>query len=255
MSDNIIDDNDELELINNNGDVDFYIDQDDIDSTNKNINIDDDIDNSNKSLNDNDDNDDNDYNEDDDDDNDTIDNSINYDDVESDLDVYFKYGTNNHKLDGKHSLKRDTILNGKLNESNEIESQAKSHGIEYYTHDSSPSFDMTSLENDNKYNDDVISKKKLSEDVYNLLKNNTDLDFTSNRRKPNKATFNNYYKMILNNIDSQYSKSEIFVELSYYFTDNIFNMYKLLDKKYATIIIMELREKGFLNNLNSINFM
>ena len=59
--------------------------------------------------------------------------------------------------------------------------------------------------------------------------------------------------MLLYNIDKQYTQSEIFVELSYYFTDNIFNMYKLLDKKYATSIIKELREKGFLNNLD-INF-
>ena len=59
--------------------------------------------------------------------------------------------------------------------------------------------------------------------------------------------------MLLTNIDKQYTQSEIFVELSYYFTDNIFNMYKLLDKKYATSIIKELREKGFLNNLD-INF-
>lgn len=248
MSNKIVDENDELDLLNNNNseDIDFYIEQDEDYSDDK---INDDEENKNIEDDDYEDNID-------DNDEDIVDNSINFDDdAESDLDVYFKYGTNNHKLDGKHSLKRDTILNGKLNENNEIESQAKSHGIDYYTHDNNPIFDITSIEKDNKYNDDSISKKKLSEDVYNLLKKNTDLDFSLNRRKPNKATFNNYYKMLLNNIDAQYSKSEIFVELSYYFTDNIFNMYKLLDKKYATIIIMELRDKGFLSNLNSINFM
>ena len=60
--------------------------------------------------------------------------------------------------------------------------------------------------------------------------------------------------MLLVNIDKQYTKSEIFVELAYYFTDNIFNMYKLLDKKYATAIIKELREKGFLTNLIDFDF-
>lgn len=185
-------------------------------------------------------------------------NSINYDEedsVESELDIYFKYGTNNHKLDGKHRLKRDTILNGKINEEQpDAEDETGFTGFEYSSYENH--IDHGSIfEEDSRNASEQHNRKKLSEDIYHLLKNNTDLDFKSNRRKPNKATFNNYYKMLLMNIDSQYTKSEIFVELAYYFTDNIFNMYKLLDKKYATIIIIELREKGFLTNLNSINFM
>lgn len=182
-----------------------------------------------------------------------IDNSISFDDSESELDVYFKYGTNNHKLDGKHSLKRDTIFNGKIDDNN-----TETNDFSMIEYDNS--YDIGSIEKgsvfeeDSRLFEDMRIKKKLSEDVYNLLKNNTDLDFKSNRRKPNKTTFNNYFKMLLNNIDSQYTKSEIFVELSYYFTDNIFNMYKLLDKKYATIIIMELREKGHLSKIKFINF-
>lgn len=193
-----------------------------------------------------------------DDNNDDITNTINDDDeVESDLDVYFRYNTNNHKLDGKHSLKRDTILNGKLLDNETKDSYYSQMSVEFDIYDtgSIPIEKGSIFEEESKNAENYQSKKKLSEDVYNLLKDNTDLDFKSNRRKPNKITFNNYYKMLLKNIDSQYTKSEIFVELSYYFTDNIFNMYKLLDKKYATIIIMELKNKGFLNNLNSINFM
>lgn len=190
---------------------------------------------------------------------------IDQDDSESELDVYFKYNTNNHKLDGKHSLKRDTILNGKLNPKLEDDSDLTSTN----NYDSSGNFDFDSegefdsfkietgsvFEDDSRRADDMLNKRRLSEDVYNLLQKNTDLDFTVNRRKPNKMAFNNYYKMVLDNVNKQYTKSEIFVELSYYFTDNIFNMYKLLDKKYATDIIMELKEKGHLNNLDSITFM
>ena len=188
-----------------------------------------------------------------------IDNSINFnDEAESELDVYFKYGTNNHKLDGKHSLKRDTILNGKLTESTaDVEDETKFIGIDFgdvYDTGNIPIERGSLFEEESKNAENVQSKRKLSEDVYNLLDKNTDLDFRSNRRKPNKATFNNYYKMLLVNIDSQYTKSEIFVELAYYFTDNIFNMYKLLDKKYATTIIKELREKGFLSNLDDLDF-
>ncbi len=198
-----------------------------------------------------------DVDEDEDEEKESINNSINYDEAESELDVYFKYGTNNHKLDGKHSLKRDTILNGKLTEGSDLDDATQLHGMEFELHDTGdiPIERGSMFEEESKHAEDVQVKRKLAEDVYYLLKNNTELDFRSNRRKPNKATFNNYYKMLLANIDKQYTKSEIFVELAYYFTDNIFNMYKLLDKKYATTIIMELREKGFLNNLNSINFM
>ena len=190
----------------------------------------------------------------------SINNSINFDDSESELDVYFKYGTNNHKLDGKHSLKRDTILNGKLTEEMDIEDEGQpahsSFIMEFDLYDTGdiPIERGSIFEEESRNAESVQTKRKLSEDVYHLLKNNTELDFRSNRRKPNKSTFNNYYKMLLANIDKQYTKSEIFVELAYYFTDNIFNMYKLLDKKYATTIIMELREKGFLNNLEDIIF-
>jgi hypothetical protein len=183
----------------------------------------------------------------------SINNSINYDDAESELDVYFKYGTNNHKLDGKHSLKRDTILNGKLTEAADID-YTQTHGVsEFDVYDTGdiPIERGSMFEDESRHAEEVQSKRKLAEDVYYLLKNNTDLDFRSNRRKPNKATFNNYYKILLSNIDHQYTKVEIFVELAYYFTDNIFNMYKLLDKKYAINIIMELKEKG---NLKSLDF-
>lgn len=188
----------------------------------------------------------------------TIDNTVNNDESESDLDVYFKYNTNNHKLEGKHSLKRDTIFNGKLSET-ELEDSSSYINFGMNEYDIYDSGDMpiekgSLFEDESKRGSEILDRRKLSEDIYNLLKSNTELDFSANRRKPNKAIFNNYYKMLLMNIDKQYSKSEIFVELSYYFTDNIFNMYKLLDKKYATSIIMELREKGHLNNID-INFM
>ena len=88
-----------------------------------------------------------------------------------------------------------------------------------------------------------------------MLSEKTELDFSCNRRKPNRQAFNDYYKMLIDNIGKEYTKSEIFVELSYYFTDNIFNMFKLLDKEYATQIIIELKHAGYLDNLNNINFI
>lgn len=182
--------------------------------------------------------------------------NINVDESESDLDIYFKFGTNNHKLDGKHSLKRDTILNGKINEV-EIDGLEiyKIGETDYFTSNENPLERGTIFEEESRNNEDLVNRRNLSHDIYTILKDKTDIDFNANRRKPNKITFNSYYKMLLNEIGKTYTKSEIFVELAYYFTDNIFNMYKLLDKKYAVGIIEELRDKGYLANLKSINFM
>ena len=35
---------------------------------------------------------------------------------EDETDIMFKFNTNNHKIEGKHSLSRDTIFKGKLDE-------------------------------------------------------------------------------------------------------------------------------------------
>lgn len=168
--------------------------------------------------------------------------------------LMFKLNTNNHKIEGKHSLARDTIFKGKIEDVDpDFDHSGNPDGITL--NEGFPIEIGTSFEFESKYNEDYVGRLNLSQDVYELLKENTDLDFSSNRRKPNKHAFNNYYKMLLENIGKEYTKSEIFVELSYYFTDNIFNMFKLLDKEYATQIIIDLKKSGYLTNLNNINFI
>jgi hypothetical protein len=173
---------------------------------------------------------------------------------EDDVDIMFKFNTNNHKMEGKHSLARDTIFKGKIDENVE-QGDYISSSDDFNISDGLPIEAGTSFEFESKFNEEYISRLNLSRDVYDLLKEKTELDFSSNRRKPNKQAFNDYFKMLLNNIGREYTKSEIFVELSYYFTDNIFNMFKLLDKEYATQIIIELKQSGYLSNLNNINFI
>ncbi len=166
--------------------------------------------------------------------------------VNEDIDdetVYFKFDTTSHKLEGKHRLKRDTIFYGKLDESGDDSS--------FYEY---PSERNILFEVHNK-NDESEEQKQLKVDIYNILKDNTDINFMSNRRKPNKQSFNDYYDILLNNLSKKYTKSEIFVELAYYFTDHIFNMYKLLYPEHATDIIKELRDKGYLSELDDIEFV
>lgn len=185
-------------------------------------------------------------------DDDSDDDSDEEDVSEDEIDIMFKFNTNNHKIEGKHSLKRDTIFKGKVEEKEEYYSYITE---DYSSSEGFPIEAGSAYEFESKHNDEYVNRLELSNDVYTLLSEKTELDFTSNRRKPNRQAFNDYYRMLLDNLGKKYSKSEIFVELSYYFTDNIFNMFKLLDKEYATQIIFELKQSGYLDNLNNINFI
>jgi hypothetical protein len=179
---------------------------------------------------------------------------IDFDDVSEieendDFDLIHKFNTNKHRQEGKHALKRDTIFKGKLEEKKD------NNDIPHH-HNNDNNYDNVNIfEIQYNENDDYLSSSDLTKDVYDILNNKTNLDFKQNRRKPNKETFNNYYNLLVKELGYRYTRSEIFVELSYYFTDNIFNMFKLLDKKPATYIIKELTQKGYLKNLNGINFL
>lgn len=177
------------------------------------------------------------------------------DNDEDDVDIMFKFNTNNHKIEGKHSLARDTIFKGKLEDNTDQVDEYFNIQEDINISDGLPIEVGTSYEFESKYHEEYVSRLNLSKDVYKILSEKTELDFSCNRRKPNRQAFNDYYKMLIDNIGKEYTKSEIFVELSYYFTDNIFNMFKLLDKEYATQIIIELKQGGHLDNLNGINFI
>lgn len=174
-------------------------------------------------------------------------------DEDDEMDVMFKFNTNKHKIEGKHALKRDTIFKGKIEDN--LEDSEHYTQNDFNMNDGLPIEAGTAYEFESKHNEEYVGRLNLSKDVYKLLDEETELDFSTNRRKPNRQAFNDYYTLLLDNIGKEYTKSEIFVELSYYFTDNIFNMFKLLDKEYATQIIVELKQSGYLNNLNNINFI
>lgn len=183
-------------------------------------------------------------------DNNIDDDFIDFDDVNdieenNNFDILHRFNTNKHKQEGKHSLKRDTIFKGKKDDKND----ESTHNDDSY-YDNVNIFEIQYNEND-----DIISSTDLTKDIYDILDKETDIDFKQNRRKPNKDSFNNYYNLLVKELGYRYTRSEIFVELSYYFTDNIFNMFKLLDKKPAMNIIKELTQKGFLKNLDGINFL
>jgi hypothetical protein len=60
----------------------------------------------------------------------------------------------------------------------------------------------------------------------------------------------------MENLDmSIYSHSEVFIELSYYFSENELNMFKLLDQKWGTKIVKELSTKYNISKIDGIEFI
>lgn len=145
-----------------------------------------------------------------------------------------------HKIQGKHSLKYDSIFKGKKEEplSDEEFGVSDSYHNENFEVDRGSMYWFESIDNEN-----YVKSKRIKEKVYEVLSENTDINFLNNRRKPSKADFNNYYFLLKTNLkDENFSNVELFNELAVYFSDNLLNMFKLLDNKWRNIIIEELQE-------------
>ena len=153
-----------------------------------------------------------------------------------------------HKIQGKHSLKYDSIFKGKKEEplaDDEFETTS-TYFNENFEVDKGSLYWFESIDNEN-----YIKEKRIKEKVYEVLSNYTDLNFLNNRRKPSKSDFNNYYFLLKTNLkDESFSNVELFNELAVYFSDNLGNMFKLLDNKWREDIINELRVHIGKHNLN-----
>lgn len=183
--------------------------------------------------------------DDDDDDSDSDEDSDEDSDIEdSDKDVVLS----KHKVEGKHSLKYDSIFKGKKEEPLDEN--------EYYS-DSFTNFNKDTIEIDktstyhqeSMNNEAYIRGKQVKEKVYKVLKEHTNINFMNNRRKPSRVDFNNYYELLKTHLKQEsFTNVELFNELAVYFSDNLFNMFKLLDNKWRNMIIMELQDHIGKNN-------
>ena len=145
-----------------------------------------------------------------------------------------------HKVQGKHSLKYDSIFKGKKEEKLDEDAgdQTNMYFNEKFEVDKSSFFYVESY--DNEF---YIRQKNVKERVYNVLLSHTSINFLNNRRKPSKSDFNHYYHLLKVNLeDDGFTNIELFNELSVYFSDNLFNMFKLLDNKWRNLIIVELQD-------------
>jgi hypothetical protein len=145
-----------------------------------------------------------------------------------------------HKVEGKHSLKYDSIFKGKKEEPLDDDEM---DGFAFYHKDSievdkSSNYYFESIDNEN-----YVRTKLVKERVYAVLTENTSLNFMNNRRKPSRNDFNQYYCLLKQNLESEsFTNVELFNELSVYFSDNLFNMFKLLDNRWRNLIIKELQD-------------
>jgi hypothetical protein len=145
-----------------------------------------------------------------------------------------------HKLEGKHSLKYDSIFKGKKEDpldEDDMDGFALYHK-ESIEVDKSSNYYFESIDNEN-----YVRTKLVKEKVYSVLNENTGLNFLNNRRKPSRVDFNEYFNLLKKHLDAEsFTNIELFNELAVYFSDNLFNMFKLLDNKWRNQIISELQD-------------
>lgn len=145
-----------------------------------------------------------------------------------------------HKLEGKHSLKYDSIFKGKKEDpldEDDLDGFALYHK-ESIEVDKSSSYYFESIDNEA-----YVRTKLVKEKVYSVLSEHTALNFLNNRRKPSRADFNEYFNLLKKHLDLEcFTNVELFNELAVYFSDNLFNMFKLLDNKWRNQIIGELQD-------------
>ena len=146
-----------------------------------------------------------------------------------------------HKIEGKHSLKYDSIFKGKKEEAVD-EDDTSDLFSGYYREtievDKGSNYHFESIDNEM-----YIRTKLVKERVYFVLGEFTSISFLNNRRKPSRVDFNSYYSLLKIHLkDESFTNVELFNELSVYFSDNLFNMFKLLDNKWRNLIITELQD-------------
>lgn len=143
-----------------------------------------------------------------------------------------------HTIEGKHSLKYDSIFKGKKEETPDNEDFDIMFFNEKFEVDKASQYWFESIDNEN-----YTKEKRVKEKVYEVLLAHTDINFLNNRRKPSRTDFNHYYYLLKTHLKKEnFTNIELFNELSVYFSDNLFNMFKLLDNKWRNLIINELQD-------------
>lgn len=150
-----------------------------------------------------------------------------------------------HSQNGKHSLSYDTIFKGKkaTNDLTELEELGFYEDELDESHNQKFSVEVSTIYWDESMNnEEYVRSLRVKEKIYDILKSETEIKLESKRRRPSKVDFNNYYYLLKSSLKSErFTNTEMFIELASYFSDNLFNMFKLLDNKWKSDIIAELQ--------------
>jgi hypothetical protein len=142
-----------------------------------------------------------------------------------------------HKQSGKHSLQYDTIFKGKKEEVDEDTDTSTTYHNDSFSYDPGSNYFHETMNNH-----DYLRERELKQKVYDVLVEHTEINFMNNRRKPSKTDFNEYYRLLKTHLkDDNFTNTEMFIELAYYFSDNLFNMFKLLEPTWRDLVIDELQ--------------
>jgi hypothetical protein len=166
--------------------------------------------------------------------------------------VVKKDNENKGKLLGKHSLHTDTIFKSSFIKKDEDEEEYSS-----LTGDNNFDIDPTS----NSFSTDSDSEeygrlKFLKEKINSYLVNETDFDLSNNRKKPTKEKFNEVFSILIKNFSEDgYSNTEIFVEYAPYFSEDLYAMFKMLDKKYSLVILKNIMKQYNYKNIEGVDFI
>jgi hypothetical protein len=146
-----------------------------------------------------------------------------------------------HKIEGKHSLKYDSIFKGKKEDP--VDDEESLDGFSGYYKDTIEVDKSSSYHTESIDNETYVRSKLVKERVYEILKENTTINFLNNRRKPSRSDFNTYYTILKSSLETEsFTNIELFNDLAVYFSDNLFNMFKLLDNNWRNLIISELQD-------------
>jgi hypothetical protein len=154
--------------------------------------------------------------------------------------------TDQSNQNSKHTLKYDSIFKGAKNNDTEYESTPAPLSMDVH---------QRSRHYDEIFNsEDSDRLMRLEQQIHEILIEHTDLKIMDNRRKPSKDDYNYFYDLLLSKLDMIiYTRAEIFVILSYYFSENLFNMMRLLDRRHLLPIIEELDEKYKFSSMNLLD--
>lgn len=144
-----------------------------------------------------------------------------------------------HQQQGKHSLGYDIIFKGRKEEISEQDDNTST-----FEYQDSFQYDPGTPFYDEAYNNtDVERRRKITTKVYEIIKDKTDINLETSRRKPSKVAFNKYFILIKKELkDESFTNIELFNELAVYFSDNLMSIFKLLDNQWRNLIINELQD-------------